>query len=212
MSVRETLTPEKLIELHVRQNITLSQIGVMYSISKQRVHQLKKEYESNKGRIQRRLSLDVFSLKHHLDQGWSVQEIASHFKMKDSKVARLIRKYKTEYDCGQSNIRIAKRSLEDILPKENLFNLYVNQLYTDAEISEKYQISVSSVNNLRKKYKIKSLKTKSLRKLPNDLTPQLFRQLYVIEGYTLETIAEKFQCSVVSVIKLKKIYKSSEMI
>lgn len=210
MSSRERLTAEKLIELHVRQNITLAKIGELYGISKQRVHQLKKEYETKAGKIQRRLSLDVFSLKHHLDMGRSANEIAKQFNMKPSKITRLIRKFKADYTCGQSNVRIVKRSIDQLLPRDTLYKLYVNDLLTDSEIAKEFQISVSSVNNLRKKYKIKSIKTKSLRKLPNTLTEETFKNHYLLEGYTLDEMAKKFNCSVVTLIKLKEAYGISK--
>ena len=38
----------------------------------------------------------MLSLKHYLEQGWTAKEIAEHYGMKPSKIARLIRKYKLD--------------------------------------------------------------------------------------------------------------------
>jgi len=206
VNIRNNLTPETLIELHVRENMSLSEIGEMYGVSRQRVHQLKKEYEKQHGKITRRVVIDVLTLKHYLDQGWTAKRIAEHLDLRASKISRLIRKYKDEYENGVSKVKIKRKKSDDIIPKNDLIDLYLNKLHTDREIADMFQVSASSVNLLRKKYNIPTIKTKSLRKLPFKLTKSVFERLYVLEGYTLKDIAEKYNCNIVSIIRLKEEY------
>lgn len=207
MTIREQLTPALLIQLHVRDNLSLSEIGVRYGISRQRVHQLKKEYEQQYGKITRRVVIDVLTLKHYLEQGWTAKRIAEHFEMNPSKVNRMIRKYKDAYEEGASPVQITRKKTTDIISQKELFHLYVEELYTDRQIADMYQMSPSSVNLLRRKYHIPTLRTKSLRQLPVQLPKSTFERLYLREGYTLKEIAAKYQCNVVSIIRLKEHYE-----
>lgn len=207
MDIRKKLNADILIQLHVRENMSLSKIGEIYGVSRQRVHQLKKEYEKKHGKITRKVSIDVLTLKHYLDQGWTSKRIADHFEMSPSKISRLIRKYREEYELGASHVKISKKKTEDIISELELRNLYTIKLLTDKEIAEIYQVSPSSVNLLRNKYKIPTNKTKSLRKLKRTLTKEIFIELYLHKKNTLRQIADKYNCNVVSILKLKEEYK-----
>lgn len=210
MATREKLTSSKLIELHVRQNLSLTEIGELYGISRQRVHQLKKEYEKKCGKITRRLFIDVLSLKHYLEQGWSAKEIAEHYDMKPSKIARLIRKYKEDYEAGVSNISICRKNTKDLLGKHELYDLYVHQLYTDAEIAAKFSVSASTINLLRKEYKIPTNNDKALRKLPMKLPKTRFHFLYQQQKWSLQAIAEECGCNVMAILRLKERYTNEK--
>lgn len=207
MAVRKNLTAEKLIKLHTQDNLSLAKIGKMYGISRQRVHQLKKEAEEMYGKINRRIFIDVMTLKHYLDQGWTAKQIADRFEMKQAKVSRLIRKYKKEYETGICDINIKRKTAEDLIKKYELKEMYEVKLMTDKEIAKVYQVSPSTIGSLRKRYRIPTIKTKSLRKLPNLLPKERFKRLYQQEGYTLQEIANKFQCNVVAIIELKERYE-----
>lgn len=207
MGTRKELTSSKLIELHVRQNLSLSKIGEMYGISRQRVHQLKKEYEKSAGKINRRLFIDVITLKHFLEKGWTAKEIAKHYEMKPSKISRLIRKYKEEYEMGASNIKINRKTAKDLISKSVLYDLYIHKLFTDEQIAKEFHVSPSTINLLRKEYGIPTNNDKSLRKLPMELTDERFKQLYANEGYTLQEIADKYQCNIMAIIRLKEKYQ-----
>lgn len=206
MPIREKLTAEVLIRLHTQENLSLSKIGELYGVSRQRVHQLKKEYEKKHGRVTRRSFIDVITLKHYLDQGWSAKQIAERFNMKSSKVSRMIREYKKQYEMGRSIINIKRKKAEDLLQRKDLYELYVNQLLTDKEIGERYQMSASTVGMLRKEYNITTNRTKKLRRLPKILTKEKFIRLYVQEGNTLDEIADMYECNVSSILTLKQDY------
>ena len=206
MAVRKKLTAEKLIKLHTQDNLSLAEIGKMYGVSRQRIHQLKKEFEEKYGKINRRLFIDVVTLKHYLDQGWTAKQIAERFEMKASKVSRLIRKYRSQYENGVSEIKIKRKTVDELINKYELKMLYEEKLMTDKEIAKHFQVSASTVGMLRRKYKIKTMKTKALRKLPQMLTHSKFERLYLQEGYTLQEIASKFDCNVAAVIELKEQY------
>lgn len=207
MSVRKDLTSEKLIELHVRQKLSLSKIGEMYGISRQRVHQLKKDYEKSCGKINRRLIIDVFTLKQLLDKGMTAKEIGIEYNLKASHVCRLIKNYQEDYESGFSNISIKRKTLQDIISYEELYTLYSKQLMTDKEIAKKFNASPAAVCNLRKKYRIPTNNNKSSRKLHNILTPMLFKKLYKDEGLTLSDLSLRFGCSVPTLTRLKTKYK-----
>lgn len=206
MSTKKELTPSLLIELHVRKNLSLTKIGEMYNVSRQRVHQIKKEYEKKHGKINRRMNIDALTLKHFLELGWNATQIANHFNMSPSKVSRLIRNYKSQYEIGKINVHIKRKTSEDILPKNELIKLYINDLLTDREIANLYNLSPSTVNLLRKRYKINSIQTKKLRRLPQLLTKDKFDVLYYKEGHTLQEIADMFSCNISSILKLKETY------
>lgn len=206
MALRDNLTYETLCELHINQNLSLTAIGNKYNVSRQRIHQLKKEFEKEYGKISRQVYIDPVTLNHYLDQGWTAKMIADYFDIKPNQITRLIRKYQIEYEEGLSPINVKRKKTEDLLPKHLLMEHYLEDLMTDKEIGDLYRISSSSVNLLRKKYNIKTINTKSLRKLPIELPKEKFHHLYNIKGQTLNQIATTYQCHVISLIHLKKKY------
>lgn len=206
MSDMKTVTFERFIELYVRQKLSLQAIGELYGVSRQRIHQIKKQFETKHGKIQRKPQLDSFTLKRKLEEGRSVQEIASEHQMTSSKVNRLIRQYENAYNAGLSPVKIQRKKARDILPKSLLHQLYIVELKNDKEIAERYHLSPATVWMLRKEYEIPSLHTKSLRQLPKKLPKESFHHYYIDEGYTLQEIAERFNCHLASIQKLKQTY------
>lgn len=160
----QELTFEQFIEYYVRKKLSLQEIGDIYGVSRQRIHQIKKHLESIHGKIQRKNTLDSFTLKKLLDSGISVKDIADMHHLKISKVNRLIRKCEEEYKLGLSPIKVVRKKSKDILTKGLLYQLYVNEKLTDKEIASKYHVSPTTVWLLRKEYQIESYYTKSLRR------------------------------------------------
>jgi DNA-binding CsgD family transcriptional regulator len=185
----------------------LTEIAKKYGVSRQRVHQMKQEFEKKHGRINRRIFIDSITLKHYLDQGWTAKQIAERFSMKPSKVTRLIRKAKEQYEDGLSAIKVERKKVKDLITREELYDMYIRQLKTDKEIAAKYQISPSTVGSLRKQYKIPTKHSKGLRKLPGQLTKEKFKQHYLIEKKTLKEIAKKYTCHVTAILALKETYE-----
>lgn len=210
VNTRIELSASKLIELHVRQKLSLAKIGKMYGITRQRVHQLKKEYEKSVGKIHRHSFVDVLTLRDYLDKGYTVKDIAEELELTTSKVSRLIRQHQEAYELGMSNINIKRKSKKDLINKALLYELYVHQLWTDEDVAKKYNISASTVNILRKEYGIATNNNKSLRKLPTLLSASKFHQLYKVEGYTLQEIADTYKCNVMAIIRLKEKYQISK--
>lgn len=206
MAIRKELTADVFIRLHTQENLSLSAIAKEYGVSRQRVHQIKKDIEKKHGRINRRIFIDAITLKHYLDQGWTAKQIAERFSMKPSKVARLIRQAKEQYEDGMSAIKVERKKVEDILSKEELYDLYVRQLKTDREIAAMYQLSASTVGSLRKAYYIETKRTKALRKLPSVLTKEKFIHMYHVEKKTLKQIAKQHECNVSAILALKQSY------
>lgn len=160
----QELTFEHFIELYVRQNLSLQEIGDIFGVSRQRIHQIKKDLESIHGKIQRKNTLDSFTLKKLLDSGMSVKAIADMHHLKISKVNRLIRKCEEDYKMGLSPIKVVRKKSKDILTKGLLHQLYVIEKLTDKEIATRHHVSPTTVWLLRKKYEIESYYTKSLRR------------------------------------------------
>jgi len=204
-SIQE-LTFETFIELYVRQNQSLQCIADTYGVSRQRIHQIKKEFERTHGKIQRNQSIDVFTLKRLLDDGKTLQQIADMSGIKLSKVHRLIRKYEEDYNQGLSAIKIVRTKTKDILSKSLLHQLYVKELLTDKEIAERFGCSPATVWLLRKEYEISSLYTKGLRRLKQALNKETFYHYYVEQNYNLKQLAEMYDCHLSSIHKLKQDY------
>lgn len=204
MTIRGTLTAEVLIQLHVREGLSLSQIGNRFGCSRQRVHQIKQEHEKAHGKINRRTILDVFTLHHYLEKGWSDGAIASHFDLKTSQVSRMIRVNQKRYKEGKVPILLVRKKAEDVLPKTLLYHYYVEQLKTDKEIATLVHLSPSTVNNLRKKHGIPTNNQKSLRRLPQRLPKE--KLVSLLKYQTTSEIAERHGCSVASLIGLKHDY------
>lgn len=158
------LTFQKFTELYVLKNYSLQKIGELYGVSRQRVHQIKKQLESKHGKIRRKHAIDSFTLKEMLDNGLSFQEIAKNCGSSVSKISRLVRKYEEDYRRGISPVKIKRRKIKDILAKELLYKLYAIELKNDKEIAQMYGVSQTSVWLLRKEYDIESFYTKSLRR------------------------------------------------
>lgn len=207
MAATDELTFSTFIELYIRKNMSLSKIGKIYGISRQRVHQIKQELEKKHGKITRRISIDPITLKHYLEQGWNASEIAKHFNMTPSKISRLIRQYQNQYEAGELNIAIKRKKAQDILTKKELSSLYTEQLYTDKEIGEKYQLSSSTVSSLRKEYGIRTIHIKKIRELLKLLSKEIFIDLYINQKYTLKRMAKAYNCSISSILKIKNIYQ-----
>jgi DNA-directed RNA polymerase sigma subunit (sigma70/sigma32) len=178
MALREKLTYTLFKKLHIEESKSLQEIGDAFGVSRQRIHQLKKEYEKKHGKLTRRVFIDIVTLKHYLDLGWTAKQIADHFEMQPSKVCRMIRKYKEAYELGVTVIAIKRKTAKDFVTKKELKRLYEEELCTDKEIAKLVQLSPSTIGMLRKKYGIETLRTKKLRKLPNELTKERFLTLY----------------------------------
>ncbi|PGK51426.1 hypothetical protein CN918_26915 [Priestia megaterium] len=200
------LTFETFIELYVRQNQSLQDIANTYGVSRQRIHQIKKEYERTHGKIQRNQPIDSFTLKRLLDEGKSLQEIADLFNIKLSKVHRLIKKYEEDYLQGLSPIKIVRTKIKDVLSKSFLHQLYVKELLTDKEIAERFGCSPATVWLLRKEYEISSFYTKGLRRLKQVLNKETFYYYYVEQNYNLQQLAKMYDCHLSSIYKLKQDY------
>lgn len=207
MAIRKQLTPEIFVNLYVKKQMSLTKIGNMFGVSRQRVHQLKKEYEKKHGKMEKEITIDVITLKHYLDQGWTAKQIAERFELKPSKVTRLIRNYREKFNKGYVKLVLKRKTAEDLISKNELESLYVKELLTDEEIGKKYQLSPSTIGMLRKRYNIQTIRTKALRKLPLKLTKEKFERLYLKEKMTLQEIADKMDCNIVSVIELKREYR-----
>ncbi|QST02928.1 hypothetical protein IMZ31_20485 (plasmid) [Pontibacillus sp. ALD_SL1] len=204
MSIRNELTAQALIDLHVHQKKTLAEIGSMFAISRQRVHQLKKEYEKTHGPINRRCVPDARTLKKYIDKGFSNEKISQEIGVSPSCVYRHIQKYQQEYQKGVQPHSLKRKKAEEILPPSLLRHLYETKHHTDREIGELYNLSPSLVNNLRFKYGITTNNKKSLRTLPMRLPKERF--LLLMRSFSLNVIASKYGCSVASLIQLKKQY------
>lgn len=206
MGIRDELTYELLFDLMVNKKMKMSSIARMFGVSRQRIFQIKEDLENKHGKIKLNNFIDVVTLKRCLDERMTLKEISKKYNLPISKINSLIKDYQEKYEDGTISIKVEKKKAEDILTKSLLTKHYLEELLTDKEIALKYHLSPATVNILRNKYEINTINTKALRQLPKKLSKEKFHFLYNIEGYTLSEIAEKYNCNIVSLIKLKENY------
>ncbi len=100
-----------------------------------------------------------------------------------------------------------KPMLKDVLTKEVLFALFVEQGIVDKDIAAKYNCSIETIKKLRKKYGI----TSAAR---TDVEPKIsieyFHRLYVEYGFTVKQLAKLLGTSVYQVLQLIKEFSSQQ--
>jgi|LSQX01.2.fsa_nt_gb uncharacterized protein YjcR len=140
MSLKKKISPEKMAEMvNPPNSMPLSKIGSMYNVSRQRVHQVLKEY--------RQLEPNLFikpkdpskeEIQDLLDKNISLTAIANQFNVSVNKIRKLMEKYS-----------LKRINIKDKLNKEILYSHFVLEGKTDKEIAELYNCSRNTVMKLR---------------------------------------------------------------
>lgn len=192
--LKKVLTPQKMLELlSPPYKMNFSKIGMKYNVSRQRIHQIYKEYK--------RQYPEMFKLPQEpskeeieglLKKNVPLSKIAATFDISVGRLKKLMFKY-----------GLKKTFIKDVLTTECLKDLYIEQEKTDQEIAQFFNCSPNTVMKLRYSYGI----YKHMRKpLCKKLTKELFYELYVEKDLLLSQIAELFNVNIQSVIEIKKSY------
>lgn len=93
----------------------------------------------------------------------------------------VIRRLAKKYDIP------TKPMLKDVLTREVLYALFIEQCLTDAEIASRYSCSIETIKKLRSKYKITS--DERIDRTA-ELPIEVFHKLYVTYGFTNQQLSE----------------------
>lgn len=145
MSFKKHVSPEELANMVNPPNcISLSQIGKMYNVTRQRVHQVLKEYKKERPELfVERTFPSKQELEKLLEKNISLVSIANHFNISTSRLRKLMDEY-----------GLKKEFIKDKLDKETLCTLFIKQRKTDEEIAKMYNCSKNTVKKLRYQYGI----------------------------------------------------------
>ncbi len=152
MSLKKKISPEELANMiNPPNNMSLSKIGAMYNVSRQRVHQVLQEYKKLKPELFKKPEYpSKEELEDLLDKNISINAIARRFNITPNKVSKLIKKY-----------NLKKVYIKDKLTKEKLYFYFVVERKTDREIARMYNCSRNTVMKLRYMNSIKKDMRKS---------------------------------------------------
>lgn len=140
MSLKKKISPAKMAEMvNPPNNMSLSKIGAMYNVSRQRVHQVLKEYKEREPELFiKPEDPSKEEIKNLLDKNMSISAIAKHFGITTGKVKKLMQKY-----------NLKKVYIKDRLTRDKLYLHFVIERKSDREIAEKYNCSRNTVMKLR---------------------------------------------------------------
>ena len=153
MCLKDRLNPKRLASLvNPPTGLTFAEIGRSYDVTRQRIHQLYKEYKE--------LYPDLFiekeekvPKKEHIEkmlaQNISLTKMSKEFDITQNKLKKVMNLY-----------GLKKVYLKDKITKEMLYNLYVVQGLSDKEIADRYNCSKNTIEALRKKHEIKKQRIK----------------------------------------------------
>lgn len=196
MSLKKRLDPYTFSKLLLTEKRTFSEIAGMYNVTKQRAHQLYKEYLV--------FYPDLFSVEEKNLP--TKEQIINQFK-KDLFVCKVAKNLDISYyQLRQLMVQhnIEKVYLKDILNKETLEDLYINQKLSDKAIASMFHCTVHTVAKARYRYDI----YEKMKNPVEEIIPEaIFKKLYIDEDLTLNQISEVFNVDLKKIFNLKWFYK-----
>lgn len=194
MSLKDVLSAEKLAELlNLPKKKSLAAIGAEYHVSRQRIHQLYREYVRQRPELfPSRKVPAAEEIRDLLAANAPLSKIAKKYSLSVGK----LKKYMNAYG-------LKKEYLKEKLKRDELYRLYVELEMSDEKIARMYNCSPNTIMKLRYENQIYERMRRSLRER---LTPEIFKELYEKEGLRLEQIASLFKANVQTVIRLKREY------
>lgn len=140
MSLKKKLSPEVLADMvNPPKSMSLSEIGSIYNVSRQRVHQVLKEYKKLKPHLFKGPQYpSKEEIQRLLDKNISINAIAKHFNITTNRLKKLMGKY-----------NLKKVYIKEKLTKEKLYLHFVLEKKSDREIAELYNCSRNTVMKLR---------------------------------------------------------------
>lgn len=193
--LKQRLTPEKLANLvNPPNNVSLSKIGQQFKTTRQRVHQILRDYkQEHPDLFLKKKDPQKEEIKEFLSQNMPLFRIARHFDISTNRLKKLMVKYGVE-----------KAYLKDIITKEVLEDLFVRQGKSNREIAAMYNCSHNTIMKLRYTSEVYKSDRDPLK---SRLTKKIFKDLYVGKNFLLKQIAEVFGVNLHNVSRLKKEYK-----
>ena len=194
MGLKEALTPEQLAEyVNPPINYSFSKIGNLHGVSRQRIHQLYKEYkESYSDLFMEKMEPSQAELAELLERFTTLKEVAEHLSVTTNRLKRMLKQH-----------GLKKTFVKEALSEEVLYKMYVDEEKSDEEIAEQYRCSPNTVMKLRYQFGI----YESMRKpLSSKLTRERFLMLYEGRNVTLQQLAMLFDTHIQHVITLKREY------
>jgi transposase len=133
----------------------------------------------------------------YLNQKLSIRQIAKKLNVRYGTIQRWLIKFNIPRREGNPE--------KIVIPKEELFKLYVEQKKSANEIAKIYNVAHTTILDKLEKYGIEKRKDKKLKDIPN-LKEEL-KRLYIKEGKTMEEIASIFNVSKEAIFKWLKKFK-----
>lgn len=148
------LTYQEWSRLLLVERLSISAIARRHGVSRQRAHQVKSDMERKGGPFRPPPLLDVFTLKTHLESGWSVRAIARHHDLTVYAVTTLIASYQLAFHEGRLPFLLTVRTGETRLPREQFHMWYVVERRSLKEMATLSGLSLSTLGRLRNRYKL----------------------------------------------------------
>ena len=194
MGLKRKVPPKVMAELvNLPKCMTLSEIGSIYGVSRQRVHQVLQEYKEEHPELFIKITDPAKKeIEKLLEKNMPLKKIAEHFNISINKLKKLMNKY-----------GLKKVFIKEKLDKETLYSLFIEEEKSDSEIAKLYNCSKNTVMKLRYNHGITSDMRPSLKeKLPKDV----FIDLYVSQKLPLSRIADLYNTHTQAISKLKREY------
>lgn len=146
MNIKESLTPEKMSILLIKEKKTFADIGRIYNTSRQRIHQIYNEYKTLD--LQKSEEKQLFKdfkriptkeeIQKKIEEHYTYSQLCNEYNISFLKLKKILNGYKLE-----------KKFIKNELTKEILIDLFIHKNLTDKEISEIYDCSDNTVKKLR---------------------------------------------------------------
>lgn len=180
--------PEEIAEL--LKTKTQAEIAKYYDCSRQRINQVVKAFAQKYPHLYPQKELSEEELRTALEQYRSISDIVKATGVSRHRVL-----------AGMAKYGLRRKYYADILTRDVLVDLFVTQGLSDKKISEMYDCSVNTVEQLRKQHGVVASMREPKSKM--QLTEKEFSQLYFEKGLTLQQIADVVGVSVCTLIKAK---------
>jgi len=199
MSLKKQLPPQVLAEMvNPPQCRSFGSIAREFGKSRQRVHQIYKEYKEKYPELFKEKEIPEGEvIKEALDRGDSYTKIMQDFNLTTTELKKILEKH-----------GLKKKLVKDILTKERLMELYVDKELDDEAIGKMFNCSPNTVMRARYEHGIYKEMRRPLRE---KLTPELFKKLYVDERVKGVQLAELFNTNIANILELKKEYGIKRM-
>lgn len=200
IQIREKVVPKNLInkvqlyELYVTEDKNTYEIAEMFKISALSVQRLIKKYDIPKKKLINELLTkdELYELRYV--QGMSTRKIAKLFNCGISHIANLVHMHS-----------IPRRPLKNVLSKEKLNKLYIDEDRPIHEIAKIYGCRNYSISELLDTYGI--YKETISVKLKRELTREKLLEIYTIQDLSMTEIAKLYSTFYGTIGRLLDYYK-----